>query len=115
MLFSSTNTWKSFDSIGEEYFVGSSVQADTLTKKSTEELTNKDIYVKQPEGNVQCTLYSTVMMLRRDAILDGDTNWKTSFTSTSTGIAEDLKYYSSTTTTPVRENSYDNGGRTYDR
>ena len=76
MLFSSTNTWKSFDSIGEEYFVGSSVQADTLTKKSTEELTNKDIYVKQPEGNVQCTLYSTVMMLRRDAILDGDTNWK---------------------------------------
>ena len=47
--------------------------------------------------------------------VDGETNWKTSFTSTSTGIAEDLKYYSSTTTTPVRENSYDNGGRTYDR
>lgn len=33
--------------------------------------------------------------------VDGETNWKTSFTSTSTGIAEDLKYYPSTTTTPI--------------
>ena len=35
--------------------------------------------------------------------VDGETNWKTSFTSTSTGIAEDLPYYPSTTTTPIEK------------
>ena len=37
--------------------------------------------------------------------VDGETNWKHSFTSTSTGIAEDLKYYPSTTTTPIGDSN----------
>ena len=43
--------------------------------------------------------------------VDEDTNLKTSFTSVSLGIAEDLPYYSSTTTTPVEDfNMKDNNG-----
>lgn len=37
--------------------------------------------------------------------VDGETNWKTSFTSTSTGIAKDLPYYPSTTTTPIGDSN----------
>lgn len=37
--------------------------------------------------------------------VDGETNWKHSFTSTSTGITEDLKYYPSTTTTPIGDSN----------
>ena len=37
--------------------------------------------------------------------VDGETNWKTSFTSTSTGIAEDLSCYPSTTTTPIGDSN----------
>lgn len=37
--------------------------------------------------------------------VDGETNQKTSFTSTSTGIAEDLEYYPSTTTTPIGDSN----------
>lgn len=37
--------------------------------------------------------------------VDGETNWKTSFTSTSAGIAEDLPYYPSTTTTPIGDSN----------
>lgn len=37
--------------------------------------------------------------------VDGETNWKTSFTSTSTGIAEDLPYYPSITTTPIGDSN----------
>lgn len=35
--------------------------------------------------------------------VDEDTNLKTSFTSVSLGIAKDLPYYSSTTTTPIED------------
>lgn len=37
--------------------------------------------------------------------VDGETNWKTSFTSTSTDIVEDLPYYPSTTTTPIGDSN----------
>lgn len=35
--------------------------------------------------------------------VEGETNWTTSFTSVSLGVAEDLPYYPSTTTTPIED------------
>ncbi len=76
MLFTSTNTWEAFNNTEGKEPVLSVAQTAVLTKSSTEGLNKKEIYIKQPEGNVQCTLYSTVMMLRRNAILNGETDWK---------------------------------------
>lgn len=35
-----------------------------------------DVFMKQPPGSVTCTLVSNAMMLRRAAIIRGDSNWK---------------------------------------
>lgn len=42
---------------------------------SATNINDPSVFLKQPNGSVTCTLYSNAMMLRRRAILNGDTNW----------------------------------------
>lgn len=39
------------------------------------DLNDSSVFLKQPSGSKQCTLYSAAMMLRRRAILEGNDNW----------------------------------------
>ena len=43
---------------------------------SAADVDDKDVFLKQPEGSDICTLAAATMMLRRQAILDGKSDWK---------------------------------------
>lgn len=47
----------------------------TITLKISK-LPPDEIYLKQPQGSKTCTLYATMMMLRRKAWLNNDKNWR---------------------------------------
>ena len=47
----------------------------TITLKISK-LPPDEIYLKQPQGSTTCTLYATMMMLRRKAWLNNDKNWR---------------------------------------
>lgn len=47
----------------------------TITLKISK-LPPDEIYLKQPQGSNTCTLYATMMMLRRKAWLNNDKNWR---------------------------------------
>lgn len=41
------------------------------------DINQSDVFLKQPWGSGKCTLYSNIMLFRRGAIINGDTNWRT--------------------------------------
>ena len=67
---------RTYKTINNENFYSYWSSAKAATTKSNN-LNDSSIYMKQNRGSSNCTLYSCAHMMRRKAILDGRSDWKT--------------------------------------
>ena len=59
----------------------------TANAANVADINDSSVFLKQPKGSNTCTLFSAAMMLRRRAIIDGNTSWKSITDSTIKSVA----------------------------